>query len=95
MNRKELYAKVKELNLQEEVKKEFGKNFTQVSSEDLEQIIWNYDATHASKAPKTKKCKECTKAATEITDAYEAACIAFVGILKDSGKLDEILKNLK
>lgn len=35
MNRKELYAKVKELNLTNLIKKECGKNYTQVSNEVL------------------------------------------------------------
>lgn len=39
MTRKEIYAKIKELNLSEEVKKKFGDNYTRVSSDKLEALI--------------------------------------------------------
>lgn len=39
MTRKEIYAKIKELNLSEEVKKKFGDNYTRVSSDKLEDLI--------------------------------------------------------
>lgn len=39
MDRKLLYQKVKNNNLEEKIKKEFGRNFTQVSSKDLEKIV--------------------------------------------------------
>lgn len=38
-DRPELYAKIKELNLQDECKKRFGKNFTQCGSDDLRAVI--------------------------------------------------------
>ena len=44
MNRKEIYAKVKELNLQEEIKKKYGDNYTRVSNTKLEAIIANHTA---------------------------------------------------
>ena len=39
MDRKEVYAKIKELNLGEAIKAEFGKNFTQCSTNDLINFI--------------------------------------------------------
>lgn len=39
MDRKELYKKIKNYNLEETVKTKFGRNFTQVSSKDLEKIV--------------------------------------------------------
>ena len=39
MTRKEIYAKIKELNLSEEVKKQFGDNYTRVPSNKLEALI--------------------------------------------------------
>lgn len=39
MTRKEIYAKIKELNLSEEVKKQFGDNYTRVPSDKLEALI--------------------------------------------------------
>lgn len=49
MSRKELYAKVKELNLQEEIKKKYGDNYTRVGNTELEAII----AKHIAKTPTT------------------------------------------
>ena len=53
MNRKELYAKVKELNLQEEIKKKYGDNYTRVSNTGLEAII----VKHTAKTPTTRGIK--------------------------------------
>jgi hypothetical protein len=39
MTRKEIYAKIQELNLQDEVKKNFGDNYTRVPSDKLEALI--------------------------------------------------------
>lgn len=44
MNRKELYDKVVELNLQEEVKKVCGRNYTQASNSVLEEVIRKAEA---------------------------------------------------
>lgn len=102
MERKELYAKIQQLGLQEEVKKTYGKNYTMVSNSNLEQIIWNYDATLASKDPEASEAPVVTAAdthtaasdTTQTEDAYEAACLVFLGILKDSGKLNDLLAKL-
>lgn len=98
MERKELYAKIQQLGLQEEVKQTYGKNYTQVSNDDLERIIWKYDASLASKDPDASvevKTETVAPADTTTTEnAYEAACLVFLGILKDSGKLDDLLGKL-
>lgn len=39
MNRKEIFAKVKELNLQEEIEKKYGDHYTRISNTKLEAII--------------------------------------------------------
>lgn len=44
MSRKELYAKVKEFNLQEEIKKKYGDNYTRVGNTELEAIIAKHTA---------------------------------------------------
>jgi len=49
MTRKEIYAKIKELNLSEEVKKQFGDNYTRVPSDKLEALI-NSKKTNAEAA---------------------------------------------
>lgn len=64
MSRKELYAKVKELNLQEEIKKKYGDNYTRVGNTELEAIIVKHTAkTQAigvARGGCDKKCK-CDK----------------------------------
>ena len=57
MSRKELYAKVKELNLQEEIKKKYGDNYTRVGNTELEAII----AKHTAKTPTTGVKGGCDK----------------------------------
>ena len=57
MSRKELYAKVKELNLQEEIKKKYGDNYTRVGNTELEAII----AKHTAKTPATGVKGGCGK----------------------------------
>ena len=57
MSRKELYAKVKELNLQEEIKKKYGDNYTRVGNTKLEAII----AKHTAKTPTTRVKGGCGK----------------------------------
>ena len=39
MERKEAYEQIKKLGLQEECKKQFGKNFTQCKTNELEVVI--------------------------------------------------------
>lgn len=53
MNRKELYDKVKVFGLGDEIKKKFGKNFTQVSNTDLEAVINAKAGAEKPVAPKT------------------------------------------
>lgn len=58
MNRKEIFAKVRELNLQEEIEKKYGDNYTRVSNTKLEAII----ANHTVKAPTTERVEgDCSK----------------------------------
>lgn len=42
MERKEAYAKIKELNLQEECKKKYGKNFTQCKTDELTHLVQSF-----------------------------------------------------
>ena len=55
MNRKELYDKVKVFGLGDEIKKKFGKNFTQVSNADLEAVINAKAGAKKPAAPKVEK----------------------------------------
>ena len=80
MNRKELYAKVKELNLQEKIKEQFGENYTRVSNAELAFIIANYN--------KVEKPKSETKVSTS-TVAKEST------IATKSCKCDKLIEVLK
>lgn len=57
MKRSEAYSKVKELGLQKEIEKAYGRNFTQVSTSLLEEAI-NKFLAGTKKEEKKKKEKE-------------------------------------
>jgi hypothetical protein len=59
MNRKEIYDKIKELNLQSVVKTTYGVNYTNCSSEQLLKLI---NTTKKSKnvSKEVKQVKECS-----------------------------------
>lgn len=39
MNRKELYTKVKEFNLQKEIEHLYGDNYTRISNAEIEEVV--------------------------------------------------------
>lgn len=99
MDRKEAYSLIKKYDLASEVMNRFGENYTRVKTADLEQVIWDYDATLADHDPSEKviEVHEAPKPAHEPTvtqDAFEAACLTFLAVLKESGKLDSLLEKL-
>lgn len=65
MNRKELYAKIKEYNLQETVKSIYKENYTRVKSEDLALIVAKAEKQQTNAHSTTK---EVTKEAGDTTD---------------------------
>lgn len=73
MNRKELYAKVKELNLQDRIKELFGDNYTRVSSINLASVIDSHVAAKKENKPKTIK---------EVVKGKSCKCDKLVEILK-------------
>ena len=80
MNRKELYAKVKELNLQEKIKEQFGENYTRVSNAELAFIIANYNKIEK---PKSETKVSISKVAKESTVATESCkCDKLIEVLK-------------
>ena len=98
MDRKEVCQKIRDLNLQDAVKQHYGDNYTRVSTDKLVKLIQAYDQP-TQKAPAAKPIPkpvaEPKKAATaEVGSAYEAACLVFLGLLKDNGLLDDLLKKL-
>ena len=106
MGRKEVCAKIRELNLQDAVKQHYGDNYTRVSTDKLESLIKAYQpAKPAPKAeapkpqPKKSEAKPTPekKQETNVTDTdnpYEAECLTFLGLLKDSGLLEDLLEKL-
>ena len=94
MDRKEVCQKIRDLNLQDAVKQHYGDNYTRVSTDKLVKLIQAYDQP-TQKAPVTKPVAAPKKAATaEVSSTYEAACLVFLGLLKDNGLLDDLLKKL-
>lgn len=59
--RKELYAAIVKHNLQEEVKKKYGRNYTQVGSAQLEEIINLHTKNDKKKTSSKPEVKEPSK----------------------------------
>jgi hypothetical protein len=72
MDRKEAYAQIKKLGLAEDVKKKFGKNFTQVSTTNLVAMIEGAKKPTAEKAAPVATEKD-TKKVEELRGAMEGA----------------------
>lgn len=73
MNRKELYAKVKEFNLQEKIKKVYGDNYTRVGNIELASIIAEYTAPKVENKPKV---------ASKVASGKSCKCDKLVEVLK-------------
>lgn len=61
MNRKEIFAKVRELNLQEEIEKKYGDNYTRVSNTKLEAIIAKHTAKNSTTGGVEDSCSKGCK----------------------------------
>ena len=83
MDRKEAYAQIKKLGLAEDVKKKFGKNFTQVSTTDLVAMI------EGAKKPAAKKA---APVATKDTKKVEELRGAMEGTVDYKAKYEEAVK---
>ena len=95
MKRSEAYSKVKELGLQKEIEKAYGRNFTQVSTSLLEEAI-NKFLAGTKKEEKKKKEKEETKeeVTAKVTKPVVTApsCTSMKGSIESRfAKLIEIL----
>jgi hypothetical protein len=99
-NRKEVCEQIRKMNLQDAVKQHFGDNYTRVSTDKLEQLIKTYSVGKEKAAskptPKTTATKPAPEKQAEVTtdNPYEAACLTFLGLLKDMNLLDDLLKKL-
>ena len=95
MKRSEAYSKVKELGLQKEIEKAYGRNFTQVSTSLLEEAI-NKFLAGTKKEEKKKKEKEEKKeeVAAKVTEPVVTtpSCDSMKGSIESKfAKLIEIL----
>ena len=80
MNRKELYAKVKELNLQEKIKEQFGENYTRVSNAELAFIIASYKKVEKPKSETKVSISTVAKKSTVNTESSK--CDKLIEVLK-------------
>ena len=60
MERKEAYEQIKKLGLQEECKRQFGKNFTQCKTSELEAVIKAFKVGVGTKVKTTKAASKNT-----------------------------------
>lgn len=94
MDRQAAYAEVKRLGLGEAIKAKFGKNFTQVSTNDLVDFINKNNKGGAKPAEKPAETKKETPAeAKKAPKAEGCNCENYiknlVSVLIDNGTLDE------
>lgn len=96
MTRKELYDKVKVFGLGDEIKKKFGKNFTQVSNADLEAVINAKAGAKKPVAPKTTNTAKVENPKAGNTNNENKALVKLVSTLHfkkylTTQEVDEIL----
>lgn len=77
MSRKELYNKIKELGIADNIKKKFNRNYTLISNADLESFINGFNIkkvtvkTTPSKGT-TNTAKDCSKAIIGLVSTLQA-----------------------
>ena len=70
MERKEAYEQIKKLGLQEECKKQFGKNFTQCKTNELEAVIKAAKVKVGTKVKTTKAAPKTVTKTEEPKDSF-------------------------
>lgn len=95
MSRPEAYRAIKELNIADDIKKKYGKNFTQCSTSDLIKAI--KDATHEDvvcapapkeeKAPASAPAQKCSKTDNNCNCNATAALAKLTSCLVNNGLL--------
>ena len=83
MDRKEIYAEIKKLGLENDVKKKFGKNYTQVGNNDLMSIINKNKKAPAKKGTSKPNVASLRKEMDSIDykEKYESAVNAIAKFL--------------
>lgn len=110
-DRNTLYKKIKENNLQEEIKEVFGRNFTQVSSDDLTAFVEEKENSSKVVVPTDRKglyefiknagiqsyiTKECGDNYTRVsTDAIYKACVKYTKSLQKAAKATKKIEEVK
>lgn len=79
MTRKAMYSKVKSMGLAEEIKKVFGKNFTNVSNIDLECFINKV----------TTKCSNSSKVTKKAAPDFKTVVVRIVSTLQGNKLIDK------
>ena len=73
VDRKEVYTMIKELNFQDAIKEHFGRNYTQVSTENLISFL------EATKSKKSAPKKEVKPKSSAVSDSeFASAVVAFI-----------------
>lgn len=72
MSRKEAYAKIKELGLQQDCMDQFGDNYTRVSTENLIKMIESAESNNKQKSVEVTKPEGC-KDIKDVEDASKCA----------------------
>lgn len=107
VSRKDLYTLINEKNLRDTVNTRYGKNYTQCSNAQLEEVLNEYETTSEC------GCSNCVEAITILVEAlYDEACIdnytkrevlTALGVIKkekpidspyDDDEIEEMFKHL-
>ena len=81
MERKEAYEQIKKLGLQEKCKAQFGKNFTQCKTNELEYIIDKFNKNKVKAVTEVATEVKPTKATTKATAKTEEPKDSFYKLL--------------
>ena len=81
MERKEAYKQIKKLGLQEKCKVQFGKNFTQCKTNELEYIIDQFNKTKIKVVTEVETEVKPVKATTKATAKTEEPNNSFYKLL--------------
>lgn len=85
VDRSEVYQTIKNLNLEEEVKRTFNRNFTQVPTADLLVLVSRYTSNNTEVGPEVKAPITCA----ERFDRIEQALSDIISILYDESIISE------
>lgn len=82
MTRQEIYRQIKEAACQEEILNKFGRNFTQVKSDDLEKFLKSRSSLNTDVEKKESAVLDKPQERKHIASRYDAAFIKIVSTLQ-------------